>query len=784
MIQLYQTLDLRPIGIPQTLRLSQYDSDFEIIFELTNFDGTWILDTNTTAEVQGTKTDGHGYSADAVFDDQLKTVTIAGDVQMTAAAGRNTFEVVLFHDGDRLGSKNFILDVERAALDAETTASDSKIKNFTEMVEAAEDAAEAAEEAAATFSTDTTLTIPGKAADAKATGDAIAAVGAELVDIRVGADGTTYSSAGDAVRGQVSDLKEDLTLFTNNDEIEFTDGAYYALNSTSITIGSPTAYATKKYALVPCSAGDKFTISASGGTSAKPWGFVDSSGTILESAFIPSGSVTLTNVQLIAPADSAYLVINNDSSNTYKSYKGFYLESIIDDLSGKHDSDISDFDRILETEIVNPINLIDETKLTTGKIIYNGVIESNTSYKITDYIPVSTGDVLRLYNTYMDTSGVYVLSAVEGERLALYDETKQYLGVSRQYPFNTNNGYTVSNANAKYIRASFSASYSPVELCKNVSSTPSPYQPYFTPYKTSKRLNLTHGGDVERIIDVWGDSRTDMNDDGTSYCDYLATLLGADWIVSNRGISGQTSGQVSARFGSNEIYLTLTDNRIPASGQVLITAYKPTTGSETNLRGGDGTYGVHGILNGVPGKYIHTTGGNINFVRDYEGASAVKVKPNTKLLPDPYYNPQHCQILWCGKNDFYYAYPNVVSGITDNYDGMISKIPHDYWIVLGETYSSGDTEGSTNRGYVDSINAYLLATYPDNYIDIQTELVENGLALENITPTAQDEEDIAGGFIPSSLMYDNTHPNQYGRKAIAKIIYRWILEKGWLLKLT
>ncbi|MBR3237421.1 MAG: hypothetical protein IKF99_03190 [Oscillospiraceae bacterium] len=158
MIQLYQTLDLRPIGIPQTLRLSQYDSDFEIIFELTNFDGTWILDTGTTAEVQGTKTDGHGYSADAVFDDQLKTVTIAGDVQMTAAAGRNVFEVVLFHDGDRLGSKNFILDVERAALDAETTQSDSQIKNFTEMVESAEEAAEtataaaeAAEEAAATF---------------------------------------------------------------------------------------------------------------------------------------------------------------------------------------------------------------------------------------------------------------------------------------------------------------------------------------------------------------------------------------------------------------------------------------------------------------------------------------------------------------------------------------------------------------------------------------------------------------------------------------------------------
>ena len=167
MIQLYQHLDLRPIGIPQTLRLSQYDSDFEIIFKLENFDGTWILDTNTTAEVQGTKTDGHGYSADAVFDDQECTVTIAGDVQMTAAAGRNVFEIVLFHDGDRLGSKNFVLDVERAALDAETTQSDSQIKNFTEMVEAAEDAAETATAAAEAAEEAAASIVPGMSDDAK-----------------------------------------------------------------------------------------------------------------------------------------------------------------------------------------------------------------------------------------------------------------------------------------------------------------------------------------------------------------------------------------------------------------------------------------------------------------------------------------------------------------------------------------------------------------------------------------------------------------------------------------
>ena len=98
--------------------------------------------------IRGTKTDGHAYDADATIDVNAKTVTVAGSEQMTAAKGRNVYELVLTKSGKVLSTANFILDVERAAMDADTIASESVLKELNAIIAGAETATEAAANAA------------------------------------------------------------------------------------------------------------------------------------------------------------------------------------------------------------------------------------------------------------------------------------------------------------------------------------------------------------------------------------------------------------------------------------------------------------------------------------------------------------------------------------------------------------------------------------------------------------------------------------------------------------
>lgn len=141
-------LNMAPGGIPVVIKLNQYDEDFALIFTLYSSDNTFVLESGTTAAIRGTKKSGTGYSQDVIIDTANATVTVAGDQQITASAGYNTFEIVLYNGGKQLNSANFGIYVEPAAMDADTIADKSVLRelgHFDEQIETAEEAAEAAE---------------------------------------------------------------------------------------------------------------------------------------------------------------------------------------------------------------------------------------------------------------------------------------------------------------------------------------------------------------------------------------------------------------------------------------------------------------------------------------------------------------------------------------------------------------------------------------------------------------------------------------------------------------
>ena len=212
MIQHQRNLNMYPgVRIPERIHLSQYDSDFTLVFNLYSSAGSFSIDNGTTAMIRGTKGDGNGYSASATISGTA--VTVQGNAQMTAVAGPNTFELVLTKNNKVLSTANFILDVEPAAMDANTIESDTVLMELQAIISGAETASQAAAQAGAyaaeaaesarTLTIDNTLTQAGQAADAKKTGDELGDLNdalqhnyVKLTDSQITINGITYTIDG------------------------------------------------------------------------------------------------------------------------------------------------------------------------------------------------------------------------------------------------------------------------------------------------------------------------------------------------------------------------------------------------------------------------------------------------------------------------------------------------------------------------------------------------------------------------------------------------------------
>ena len=135
-------LDVQPGGALCYVHTSQYDvGSRQFIFHLINSDpnSEFELPEGVRAEVCGTKKDGNGFSYEASISGYNVTVGITE--QMTAIAGNSRCELILYKgtkgeaDYYQLATANFIMVVERAALDKDTLRSNSEIRQLVEVMD-------------------------------------------------------------------------------------------------------------------------------------------------------------------------------------------------------------------------------------------------------------------------------------------------------------------------------------------------------------------------------------------------------------------------------------------------------------------------------------------------------------------------------------------------------------------------------------------------------------------------------------------------------------------------
>jgi hypothetical protein len=210
-------------------------------------------------------------------------------------------------------------------------------------------------------------------------------------------------------------------------------------------------------------------------------------------------------------------------------------------------------------------------------------------------------------------------------------------------------------------------------------------------------------------------------------------------VVSNEGVSGQTSTEIAIRSGGLPFVATIVGGEIPAFVSVGITfkpGYEPTTHYST--------FGIPMSISGVAGVVAHVGSSDV-FTRATPGSPVASLPDSpVKIITGPMNDG--FVIIWAGKNNA----SNPVQVLSD-IAAIVGVLPEPKkFLVLSVTNSNVPAQwqgGVQYDGYL-KLDAALASAYPQNFIDIRARLVA--------TYKPDDPEDVidhSHDVIPSSLRY-------------------------------
>lgn len=307
---------------------------------------------------------------------------------------------------------------------------------------------------------------------------------------------------------------------------------------------------------------------------------------------------------------------------------------------------------------------------------------------------------------------------------------------------------------------------------------------------------LTFGNDAGLpSIVTWGDSTTSPGTSWGCWPDRLQTKIGTEsYLVKNEAVSGEYTTSTSARQGGNS--LTVGAFTIPAD----------TTATPITLTSADGQVFSSGPVFSCGGSFNPCTIGGIEgtiaqagtspqtytFTRKVAG-DAVEIADGTlvtSVKDAAFNNADNIMIIELGINAGWNNGTSVVPSILLNQVKLMvqhfTEAGGTKYIIFGP-YSGQFMRVDSNRALIAQYEEQAASEFGDHFINMRTYLIENGLTENGLTASELDNERMALGQVPASLlgagttdaikMYDgvtvtdDTHPNAYGANSIMLAVY-------------
>ena len=247
---------------------------------------------------------------------------------------------------------------------------------------------------------------------------------AEIENARIGDDGVTYDTLGNAIRGQFSDLKSEIS-YPAKAILDIRENAIVGfLNGSGQVLSKYTAYRTSLY--IGVKNGDAFTYKIKTASGSSAIAFYSSPS---EASFVSkvTGDETVQSGIYTAPADG---YIRVGWMNSFASDLMFYLSNntpaIISESIDATTAELKNYTDKSSADVYKKVYAIKTNNLQDGFINGSGSFVSHSNYRTTDYLPIKTGETF----SYRLSHGAALPIISFYDESKAYSSTKSVIGVS------------------------------------------------------------------------------------------------------------------------------------------------------------------------------------------------------------------------------------------------------------------------------------------------------------------------------------------------------------------